>query len=85
MTDEISREQMLFETEKYSLPQFTFVPDGPNLLLGLSYGSRRTFLASVPIAEVGEWLVSNHGKLEPKVVPMITETVDDFLSALGLI
>lgn len=80
-------DEMRFESAKYTQPQFTFVPSGANLLIGYSYGSRRTFLASVPVAEVGQWLLDHAAQLEqarPRAIPLTNETVEEFLSSLGL-
>lgn len=54
---DISSDEQLFGSRKYSQGQFTFVPDGDDLLIGTSYGTRRQFIARVPKAEVGQWLI----------------------------
>ena len=58
--DSTSNDRLLFEARKYAQGQFTFVPDGDSLLLGSAYGSRRQFLARVPLPEVGAWLLEAH-------------------------
>lgn len=87
--DELSREALLFGSQKYVFPQFTMVPDGDHLLLGYSYGSRREFLARVPLPEVGAWLLANAEQLEAsrKSVAVVYNPAsgDDLLSELGLL
>lgn len=55
--DSTSNDRLLFEARKYAQGQFTYVPDGDSLLIGSAYGSRRQFLARVPLSEVGAWLL----------------------------
>lgn len=64
-------EYLAFHARRYHQPQFTFVPDGNNLLIGTSYGSQREYLASVPVTEVGQWLLENAERLMAKPKPAV--------------
>lgn len=94
----LTPDQIKFGSSKYIGAQFCFVRDGDDLLIGTSYGFMREFIARVPLAEVGEFLVAHQVTWEANraaelaayerrrlpAAPILDKDLSDLLSDLGL-
>lgn len=94
----LTPDEMKFGSCKYTGAQFCFVIDGDDLLIGTSYGFMREFIARVPLAEVGAFLVSHQATWEAKretdlrayerrrlpAVPILDEDLTELFTNLGL-
>lgn len=77
---EMTEEEQLFGSLKYVAESFSFVPFGDMILIGAD----RTFLISVPIAEVGEWVRKAYVKAEERHFNILAEEEENMkIAELG--